>query len=100
MADERAQQIAQSLRDKDIIVETDLLSRSLKAQMKYASKINAEYVLILGDSEIEKGACSIRNMKDATQDDIEISKIQEYIIKIKKVDYGFFKWKEKNVNVW
>jgi histidyl-tRNA synthetase len=41
--------------------------KSLKAQMRYADNVNADFVLILGDEEIEKGTVILRNMKDKKQ---------------------------------
>ncbi len=46
--------------------------KSLKAQMKYADSLNVDYVLILGDGEIEKKAVIVRNMKDGSQRDVPL----------------------------
>ena len=35
-----------------MIVETDYLDRSVKAQMKYANKIGARYTVIIGADEL------------------------------------------------
>jgi histidyl-tRNA synthetase len=35
--------------------------------MRYADNVNADFVLILGDEEIEKGTVILRNMKDKKQ---------------------------------
>ena len=43
------------------------MGRSLKAQMKYANKLGAEYTLIIGDSEIEAGRAQLRNMENGEQ---------------------------------
>ena len=63
------------LRDKGIYAECDICSRSLKAQMKYADKIGAEYTLIIGDSELESGKAQLKNMKKSEQREIEIDNI-------------------------
>jgi len=55
------------------------MSRSLKAQMKYADKIGAKYTLILGDSEIESGKAVIKNMKTSEQTEIDIASAAEFI---------------------
>ena len=47
------------------------MGRSLKAQMKYANKIGADYTLILGDNEIETGRAVLRDMRNATQNEVE-----------------------------
>ena len=54
----------EKLRNKGIYAECDIASRSLKAQMKYADKIGAEYVLVVGDNELESGKAVLKNMRD------------------------------------
>ena len=68
-----AQAITERLRRNGVFCECDVVGRSLKAQMKYANKIGAEYTLILGDSEIESGKAQLRNMKDGTQSEVELA---------------------------
>ena len=41
--------------------------------MKYANKLSASYVLILGDSEVESGKAQLRNMLDSTQTEVSLS---------------------------
>ncbi len=41
--------------------------RSLKSQMRYADSLNADFVFILGDDEIEKGMVVLRDMKTKVQ---------------------------------
>lgn len=57
-----AMKLADSLREY-ISVETNIASRSFNAQMKYANKINAEHLIVLGEDEINNGKCKIKNMK-------------------------------------
>ncbi len=68
-----AMAITERLRRAGVYCECDVVGRSLKAQMKYANKIGAEYTLILGDSEIECGKAQLRNMKDGTQTEVELA---------------------------
>ena len=51
------------LRKNGIKAETDLMSRSVKAQMKYADKTGARFTAVIGDEELEKGAADIRDME-------------------------------------
>ena len=60
------------LRDRELRAETDLVGRSLKAQMKYANKISAKYTLIIGDGELENGKAQLRNMDNGEQTEIVI----------------------------
>ena len=54
----------EALRREGIYAECDICSRSLKAQMKYADKTGAEYVVVVGDNEIETGKALLKNMRD------------------------------------
>jgi histidyl-tRNA synthetase len=47
--------------------ELDFGGRSLKSQMKQADKLEARYVLIVGDDELEKGEAILRNMQAKDQ---------------------------------
>ena len=68
----KALEITEKLRREGKKCECDIVGRSLKAQMKYANKIGAEYTLIIGDSEIEAGRAQLRNMSDGTQREVEL----------------------------
>lgn len=57
-----AVKLAASLRAKGKSVETDLVGRSVKAQMKYADKIGAKYVIIIGDDEIKSKIFKVKDM--------------------------------------
>ncbi len=68
----KALAIAERLRSEGKYVECDIVGRSLKAQMKYANKIGAEYTLIIGDSEIDAGKAQLKNMADSSQTEVEL----------------------------
>ncbi len=68
----RAGIITERLRSEGVYAECDVIGRSLKAQMKYANKIGADYTLIIGDSEIESGRAFLRDMKNSTQSEVEL----------------------------
>ena len=65
-------EIAERMRKSGKYVECDIVGRSLKAQMKYANKIGAEYTLIIGDSEIDTGKAQLKNMSDSSQTEVEL----------------------------
>ena len=70
--------LAYELRDLGIYVEKDICSRSINAQFKYANKKNAEYVLTIGDIEVETNKGKIKNMASGTEDEIILSKEEIY----------------------
>ncbi len=73
-----AQKIVFTLRDKGISAEFDQLGRSLKAQMKYADKLGAEYTIVIGDNELSEGVCKIKDMKTGEQTEVQTDKINEF----------------------
>ncbi len=54
----------EKLRKMGIYAECDLVSRSLKAQMKYADKIGARYVIVVGENEMQAGKAILKDMRD------------------------------------
>ncbi len=72
--------LAKQLRDEGIAAETDICKRSLKAQMKYADKSGADYVLVVGDNEIAEGVAELRDMRNGERVKVALSK--EAIIEI------------------
>jgi histidyl-tRNA synthetase len=54
------------LRAAGYSAEFDLMKKSLKAQMKYADKIGASFVIVLGDDEIASGEVTVKDMKGET----------------------------------
>lgn len=67
------------LRDADYPAEKDLLGRSLKSQMKQASRKGASYVIILGLEELQSGTVLLRNMKKGEQLEISRERLIEYL---------------------
>ena len=59
--------LAQALRDKGFVVETDLMGRNFGNQMKYANAIGAKFVLILGEKEMAVGKVTVKDMKSGEQ---------------------------------
>ena len=83
---EKAAQYAMSLVHKlrlaGIIADCDIVGRSLKAQMKYADKIGAEYALVIGDSELENGTAQLKNLRNGEKMDIALSEAEKIIVEI------------------
>jgi histidyl-tRNA synthetase len=71
-ATRRCFEVADGLRQGGIAVETDLVGRGLKAQMKYADKIGARWVIVVGDNELETGRVQLKNMETGTSEEIAL----------------------------
>lgn len=61
-AQAKAYQIVNQVRSFGLQAETDVVGRGLRAQMKYADKIGAQFSMVLGDNEIEQGEAEVKNM--------------------------------------
>ncbi len=62
-----AMKLAYTLRDEGIFAEFDHVGRSFKAQFKFADKIGAKSVIVIGDSELETGEYKLKNMRDGSE---------------------------------
>ncbi len=71
--------IANQLHLEGIWAEIDYEGKSLKSQMRRADKLSAQYTLILGEEELNKGKVVLRNMKDKSQEEISIDQIVEVL---------------------
>lgn len=55
--------LVDELRQNEISAELDKDNRSIKAQFKYADRINAKYVITIGENEINSNSYSVKDMK-------------------------------------
>jgi len=53
--------------NEGVRAELEFGGKSLKSQMKQANRLNARYVLIVGDDELKKGEAILRNMETKDQ---------------------------------
>lgn len=77
--DEFVVSLAKALRDKGYCVEMDLMLRSLKAQFKYADKLNVRYVITVGDDEINNKVFTVKNMQTGVQEQVRQKEIFDYL---------------------
>lgn len=71
-------EITKMLRDNGVSAEMNLTDRSLKAQFKYADKIKAENVLVVGDDELKSGKFTIKNLKESKQTTLTKNELVKY----------------------
>jgi histidyl-tRNA synthetase len=74
---EEAIKLASRLRKSGIGVLRASGSRSLKAQLRQANSFDANYVIIIGDQEIESSTAILRDMRTATQEAIPLTELQD-----------------------
>ena len=71
----KAYKLVNEIRSHGLIVETDYMDRSVKAQMKYANKIGAKKVVIIGADELEKGAANVKDMATGEQTEVSLAEL-------------------------
>lgn len=67
------------LRSAGIPADKDYLGRSMKAQMKYAGKTGAKYVVITGEEELKQGIVLVRDMDAGKQETVPVGEIIEHL---------------------
>ena len=68
----KALEIAEALRKSGIFVEKDIMERSFKAQFKYADKIGAKNVIVIGENELSTGKVKVKNMETGVEKEAEL----------------------------
>jgi len=68
------------LRRQGVAAQMDLLGRGLKSQMKYADRVGARYVVIMGEEELAKKTAIVRDMKLGDQAETSLSSVTAYIL--------------------
>ena len=74
----------QSLRQKGVKADCDVCGRSLKAQFKFADKVNAKLVAILGGDEYARGTVKIRNMETREETELPLETAAEQVAQLLK----------------
>lgn len=68
-----ASDVITKIRELGYKVELDIQDKSFKSKLRYADKIKSKYVCIIGENEIKCGKCTLKNMNEGTQEDINFS---------------------------
>lgn len=64
--------LVHEMRKKGVRTVLDTKARNLKGQLKYANKLGAAYSVVIGESEIETGELTLKNMN--TSEQIKVSR--------------------------
>ena len=69
------------LRTNGVSAEVDHMQRSIKAQFKYADKIGAEFVAVIGEEELNAGVVNVKKMDDGSTSAVKIKELYTYLTK-------------------
>ena len=67
--------IAAGLRRAGVSADYDMMGRGVKAQMKYADKSGARFVVVIGDNELESGTAVLKNMDTGEERSVALGDI-------------------------
>lgn len=76
----KAYKLVNELRGKGLVVETDYMDRSVKAQMKYANKIGALRTVIIGSQELENEKAMVKDMETGEQQEVSLKELDQLFI--------------------
>lgn len=79
---QKAFEICAKLRANGIACEIDHMARGVKAQFKYADKIGAEFVAVIGSNELLEGQVKVKKMADGSEQLVKFEDILGYISKV------------------
>ncbi len=69
----KAVEIVKDMRAEGFTALMDLNQRSLRAQMKYADKLNSKFTIVIGDNEVNDGIAKLKNMKTGEETEIALT---------------------------
>ena len=75
----KATELCTKLRADGFKVQTDICGRGLKAQMKYADKIDATFTLVLGDNELTENKAALKNMRSGEVTDVNLDTLSDQL---------------------
>jgi histidyl-tRNA synthetase len=78
-AKERLTPLLHELRAGGVKADKDYLNKKLKAQFKTADRLQAKYVAVLGDEELEKGIISVKEMATGEQQKVSLTNIVDFL---------------------
>ena len=74
----KAFEVSALLRANGVFAEIDHLERSVKAQFKYADKISAKYVAVIGGNELAEGVMNVKNMATGESEKVAFADAVKY----------------------
>jgi histidyl-tRNA synthetase len=66
-----------TLRRQGVPAESDYLTRSLKAQLREANRQQAEFVVIVGEQELQSGSAKLKNMQSGEEVSVSLDALEQ-----------------------
>lgn len=71
--------LANFLRKLGLVVEIDYVNYNMKNQFKLSDRLNAEFILIIGESERQNNEIAVKNVKEKSQINVNIKELLKYL---------------------
>ena len=71
--------LAEDLRKNNFKTSFDYLRRSMKAQMREANKLGAQYAIILGEDELKDKSVIVKDLSTSEQEKIALGSLQKHM---------------------
>ncbi len=78
---EKAFELVNKLRANGISADFDHMGRGIKSQFKYADKIGAEFVAVIGSNELSLGEVKVKKMIDGSENTVKFTDFCDFIKK-------------------
>ncbi len=75
----RASALVNDLRKNGFRADMDHCARSIKAQFKYADKLGAKFVAVIGESEMEEGTAALKTMETGEERVVHQNDIKKFV---------------------
>ena len=72
--------LVRELRQSGVRAEMDTLERNIKGQFKYANRLHASKVVIIGENELETGKLQVKDMATAEQTEMTVEEVKALLI--------------------
>lgn len=69
--------LADMLRSKGFVIDTNYQVKSVGSLLKLAVKKNAKFAIIIGEEEMEKGRVNVKNLRSQTQTSVELEDLAQ-----------------------
>lgn len=79
-----AQILAKMLRYNGLSTLSNFAIKKITKHFKYAERVHASFVIILGEKEVHEGCVMVKNQKTLQQEKVKIDNLVEYLIKNKQ----------------
>ncbi len=82
----KAVSVVRDLRAAGISADMDFSDRKMKAQIKSADRKQARFVIVIGESELESGQASVKQMAKREQQEVPFEQLAATIEKLKSLE--------------